>query len=279
MLKLIVMAALLALAGPAFADGIARQGADWVRITALPCTSEAVLGVIQAAGDNAKDYRAASAEFQGHQFNACAKPIWEKNLLWLRYEDGDQGLIPFDEVKPVPEASLRNVPGVELALRREVSPLRQLLVVEDADVLAPRVPTAAHPDVHDESPFPRVYAHASGRAVGTSATTVLHVDRGSGVPKVGDAVVRLDLVPVVDVTHRPAAVNVQPSEALRAVRPAIDLDVDVALPVHTTSHSADGAARATLDEVHENARLGIVVQELAQSGDGEAGSGHKAFPS
>jgi hypothetical protein len=54
---------LLLAAAPVLADSEARQGNDWVRITAKPCTDEKVLAHIAAAGDNPLDYRAARAEF------------------------------------------------------------------------------------------------------------------------------------------------------------------------------------------------------------------------
>lgn len=102
-MRMLLIAALLA-AGPALADSEARQGADWVRITARPCTDLKVLEQIGLAQDNPLDYRAASAEFNGEKFAACWKPLFERELIYLRYGDGDQGLIPFTDLKPVPEA-------------------------------------------------------------------------------------------------------------------------------------------------------------------------------
>jgi hypothetical protein len=104
MLRFIIMLAAVLLALPVFADGIVRQGADWVRITALPCKHEAVVRLLTKDGEDPKDYRAASAEFGGRAFAACAKPIWSSETILLRYEDGDGGFIPFDEIKPAPEA-------------------------------------------------------------------------------------------------------------------------------------------------------------------------------
>jgi hypothetical protein len=86
------------------ADSIAHQGSDWVRITALACTDAAVLAKIAEAGDDPLDYRAAVAEFRGQSFAACWKPLVQRESVYLRYGDGDQGLIPFDALKPLKEA-------------------------------------------------------------------------------------------------------------------------------------------------------------------------------
>jgi hypothetical protein len=46
----------------------------------------------------AKDFRAASAVFQGQRFQACWRMMG--NAAYLMYEDGDQGVIPANELKP-----------------------------------------------------------------------------------------------------------------------------------------------------------------------------------
>jgi hypothetical protein len=102
--RTILFVAALAVASPAGADAIARQGADWVRMTALPCKQESVIAQIELQGEDPKDFRAASAELNGHLFSACARPLWERGVILIRYEDGDAGLVPFGEFKPVPEA-------------------------------------------------------------------------------------------------------------------------------------------------------------------------------
>lgn len=83
------------------ADSIARVGADWVRVTALPCKDEAVRAQIVAAGEDPDDYRAASAEFGGQAFSACWRPVLPQRAVWLVYADGDKGIVPFDDLKPV----------------------------------------------------------------------------------------------------------------------------------------------------------------------------------
>lgn len=92
---------LLLVAAPALADSVARQGADWVRITARPCTNEKVPQHIPDAGRRL-DFRAATAQFGGQGYSACWTPI--PGGVGLVYEDGDQGIVPQGDLKPVPEA-------------------------------------------------------------------------------------------------------------------------------------------------------------------------------
>ncbi len=91
-------AALAAFAvAPAFAQElVARQGDDSVRLSDTACKSELVLGRLEPAA--AGEYRAASAVFQGQRFNACWRMVG--NAAHLVYEDGDQGIIPANELKP-----------------------------------------------------------------------------------------------------------------------------------------------------------------------------------
>lgn len=98
-----LLAVLVLLVCPAWADSEARAGADWVRITAQPCTEHAVLQLIQDAGEDPADYRAARAEFGGVPYTACWRPRFEQRAIFLRYGDGDGGLVPFDALKPVRE--------------------------------------------------------------------------------------------------------------------------------------------------------------------------------
>lgn len=97
---LLAMIMMLA-AAPALADSEAREGADWVRISADPCKDEKVLAHIAAAGEDAKDYRRARAEIQGASYSGCWQPLFNKEVIYLRYEDGDSGVVPFRDLKPV----------------------------------------------------------------------------------------------------------------------------------------------------------------------------------
>jgi hypothetical protein len=91
-------AALAAFAvAPAFSqDLVARQGDDSVRLSDAACKSELVLSRIEPS--TAKEFRSASAVFQGQRFQACWRMMG--NAAYLVYEDGDQGVIPAHELKP-----------------------------------------------------------------------------------------------------------------------------------------------------------------------------------
>jgi hypothetical protein len=98
-MKAVVFCAALATfaAAPAFAQElVARQGDDSVRLSDAACKSELVLGRIEPG--SAPQYRAASAVFQGQRFQACWRMVG--NAAHLVYEDGDQGIIPAQELKP-----------------------------------------------------------------------------------------------------------------------------------------------------------------------------------
>jgi opacity protein-like surface antigen len=94
----VICAALATLAAaPAFAeDLVARQGDDSVRLSDAACKSELVLSRIEPG--MATEFRAASAMFQGQRFQACWRMMG--NAAYLMYEDGDQGVIPANELKP-----------------------------------------------------------------------------------------------------------------------------------------------------------------------------------
>lgn len=91
-------AALAALAAaPSFAQElVARQGDDSVRLSDSQCTSQPVLNRLEPGTSG--QFRAASAVFQGKKFQACWRMVG--NAAYLVYEDGDQGLIPANELKP-----------------------------------------------------------------------------------------------------------------------------------------------------------------------------------
>ena len=93
----LVCAAVAAFAAPSFAQElIARQGDDSVRLSETACSSELVLRRLEPAA--ADEYKAASAVFQGQRFTACWRIMG--NVAHLVYEDGDQGIIPVQELKP-----------------------------------------------------------------------------------------------------------------------------------------------------------------------------------
>jgi hypothetical protein len=85
---------------PVRADSIARNGDDWIRLTAQPCAHAEVVTHLSSAGEDPKDYRAASARVGGQEYAACWKPLFAQERVFLRYSDGDAGLIQFNEFKP-----------------------------------------------------------------------------------------------------------------------------------------------------------------------------------
>ena len=84
-------------AAPVFAqDLVARQGEDSVRLSDAACQSELVLSRLESAQH--EEFHAATAVFQGQNFVACWRAMG--NVAFLVYEDGDQGIIPIQELKP-----------------------------------------------------------------------------------------------------------------------------------------------------------------------------------
>ena len=57
-----------------------------------------VLVLARVEPGSAGDYRAATAQFQGQSYVACWRTMG--NVAHLVYEDGDQGIIPMQELKP-----------------------------------------------------------------------------------------------------------------------------------------------------------------------------------
>ena len=89
------------LAADAKADSEARNGKDFVRITAQACTNEKVLANITGRGESPLDYRAAQAEFNGEAFAACWTPDYKTGMVQLRYDDGDRGELSVRAFVPV----------------------------------------------------------------------------------------------------------------------------------------------------------------------------------
>jgi hypothetical protein len=101
-MRYLIVAAALAAASSCFADSIARQGSDWVRLSPKPCADETVKAVIVQKGGNPEAFRAATAHLQGQDFSACWVPVG--GAVGLVYSDGDQGLVSMADLHPVPEA-------------------------------------------------------------------------------------------------------------------------------------------------------------------------------
>ena len=92
----LLLCAMLA-AAPAFTESlVAREGVDSARLSDQPCSNEQVLGHIEPK--LRASLRAASVEVDGKSFAACWGPAG--NAVYLLYEDGDEGLIPFSKIRP-----------------------------------------------------------------------------------------------------------------------------------------------------------------------------------
>jgi hypothetical protein len=80
----LLCAALVAAAAPSFADDlVARRGSDTARLT--------------DAAQARPAFRAALVEVQGQTFQACWGTTGD--AIYLLFEDGDEGLIPVNELK------------------------------------------------------------------------------------------------------------------------------------------------------------------------------------
>jgi hypothetical protein len=89
------------LAAPAWADLIAQSGNDSVRLRNEPCTLASVLAVIPK--ELHESFGAAEAKIGGATYAACWT-LRSDGMVYFRYADLDEGLIP--------AASFRNAPEV-----------------------------------------------------------------------------------------------------------------------------------------------------------------------
>jgi hypothetical protein len=98
-MRILIVASALA-AGQAFAgDLVFREGDDEVRISEAPCQYGAVLMRLEPA--KREVYQKATARLAGKVFFACWRTMG--NVVHLVYEDGDQGLIPAQLLRPPPD--------------------------------------------------------------------------------------------------------------------------------------------------------------------------------
>jgi hypothetical protein len=98
-MKKLLIAAMFA-ASPAFADFVARDGKDSLRLTNVPCP-ETMAKHIPA--DLMERFRAAVAIVDGQTHLGCWT-LRADGAVFLRYEDGDAGAVP--------QSLFRNEPGV-----------------------------------------------------------------------------------------------------------------------------------------------------------------------
>lgn len=99
LLGLILAVLVSCVADKARADAEARQGNDSVRLTEAPCTNAAVLALLKP--EAVEHFRAASAVFNGQHFEACWRV--SEGVVFLVYEDGDQGVIPVGALHQIKE--------------------------------------------------------------------------------------------------------------------------------------------------------------------------------
>ena len=76
---------------------VAHAGRNTIRLAEGQCTSETVLRRLEP--ELQSQFRAASVVLEGSTFTAC----WRITPAGahLVYEDGDQGLVPFNRLKPL----------------------------------------------------------------------------------------------------------------------------------------------------------------------------------
>jgi hypothetical protein len=97
MKRVIIIAALLA-AGTAMAqDLVARNGSDYVRLSSKPCSTPAVLALLPAELHD--QFQDAITYVGGQNFRGCWMRV-PGGQVFLRYEDGDAGLVRYDQFKP-----------------------------------------------------------------------------------------------------------------------------------------------------------------------------------
>lgn len=91
------LCAALAVAPVMAGELVSHEGDATIRLADKECTSQPVLD--QLKPELRPQFRAASAVLQGRAFDAC----WHitPRGAHLIYEDGDEGLVPFDALKPL----------------------------------------------------------------------------------------------------------------------------------------------------------------------------------
>jgi hypothetical protein len=92
-MRQLLLCAALAAAPAIAADLVARHGSDTIRLADEPCTSQLVLGRLEA-----RLHSKYKAVVQGQNFIACWRPAGR--AVHLMYEDGDQGILPMEALKP-----------------------------------------------------------------------------------------------------------------------------------------------------------------------------------
>lgn len=77
-----------------------REGPDWIRTSEAPCM---YAGVLQHIPEGIRpQFQKAQASVNGVRYFGCWRPMG--NVIHLFYEDGDQGIVPVADLKPVKES-------------------------------------------------------------------------------------------------------------------------------------------------------------------------------
>jgi hypothetical protein len=86
------------------ADRELRNGPDVIRLTQNDCPTEILAALPADIPPRVRDsFRAASATVDGATFRACWI-LLGNGAVFLRYEDGDSGMVPWQDFRIVPEA-------------------------------------------------------------------------------------------------------------------------------------------------------------------------------
>ena len=121
------------------------------------------------------------------------------------------------------------------------------------------------------------YPKQTGRLVVPSCLChILHVKAVSYIAQVFNTIVCCVPVYVVNVIDGPRSVYVKPRKSVRPIKPAANSYNDVALSVHAPSLIAEFDAATQVCFPLENASVGVVVKNLAQTRGGKIGSSHEA---
>lgn len=167
---------------------------------------------------------------------------------------------------------LDSAPLVQFTLGLDVCGMGEFWCLERPEVKASPIQR----DLGVPSVFDLVSANQAAAAVGSRASHVLLVDDHGYNSEVGEPVVRLVAVDVVDDPIWRATNDVQPRHSMRSMPVPIYREADVSAAIIASGHGADLDAVAQRGTSSKNARLWIVVQQFAQSLRGKIGLSHDA---
>ncbi len=94
-MRALIVFLILLLAGPAWADLVARSGANELRLSQANCDNPAVLAAVGPT--LGAKMRAATARVEGEIYAACW--VLYQGNVYVIYEDGDQSAIPLSAFK------------------------------------------------------------------------------------------------------------------------------------------------------------------------------------